>query len=225
MSDISERDAMALPKAYLTSTRNLQAILNAIQTAKAPPKFTQRFLESLEFKSPSDRLIIGVLKALKFLNDDGSPTNRYFQFLDQTQGPRVLADGIREAFEDLFDVNLNAQTLQKQDLINKFKTLSQGQLSESVLDKLALTFTELVKLADWTATPPANQQNAVDPQNQAEPPKGEVPAVKTNNTPVTTSHPRVHVDGLIYNIHLVLPESRDPAVYDALFRNLREHLG
>jgi Family of unknown function (DUF5343) len=59
---------MALPKAYLTSAKNLPAILNAIQTAKAPPKFTQRFLESLEFKSPSDRLITGVLKALKFIS-------------------------------------------------------------------------------------------------------------------------------------------------------------
>ena len=68
---------MALPKAYLTSSKNLPAILNAIQTAKAPEKFTQRFLESLEFKSPNDRLIIGVLKSLKFLSDDGKPTDRY----------------------------------------------------------------------------------------------------------------------------------------------------
>jgi Family of unknown function (DUF5343) len=88
---------VALPKAYLTSTRNLAAILNAIQGAKAPSKFTQRFLQSLEFKSPNDRLIIGVLKALKFLSDDGTPTQRYFAFLDQTQSARVLAEGIREA--------------------------------------------------------------------------------------------------------------------------------
>ena len=35
---------MALPTSYLTSTRNLDAILSAIQTAQAPPKFTQGFL-------------------------------------------------------------------------------------------------------------------------------------------------------------------------------------
>lgn len=146
---------MALPKAYLTSTKNLAAILNAMQTAKAPPAFTQRFLESLEFKASNDRLIIGVLKALKFLNDDGSPTSRYFAFLDQTQGPRVLAEGIRDAYEDLFQININAQTLSKNEVMNKFKTLSQGQLSESVLDKMSLTFSELCKLADFSSPSPA----------------------------------------------------------------------
>ena len=35
---------MALPTAYLTSTKNLEAILNAIKTAQAPGKFTQKFL-------------------------------------------------------------------------------------------------------------------------------------------------------------------------------------
>lgn len=54
---------MALPTAYLTSTKNLEAIFNAIQSAKAPPKFTQRFLEDLGFKSAADRLVINMLKS------------------------------------------------------------------------------------------------------------------------------------------------------------------
>ena len=103
------------------------------------------FLELLEFKSPHDRLIIGVLKALKFLNDDGTPTSRYFAFLDQTVAPRVLAEGVREAYDDLFQVNINAQTLSKAELINKFRMLSQGQSPKLSLDKMAMTFAELVK--------------------------------------------------------------------------------
>ena len=207
---------MALPKAYLTSTKNLSAILNAIQTAKAPPKFTQRFLESLEFKSPNDRLIIGVLKALKFLNEDGAPTSRYYEYLDQTQAPKVLAAGIRDAYEDLFDINLNAQTLSRTDIINKFKTLSQGQLSEAVADKMALTFSELVKLADFSGPLPTV---AASIEEAPETPKRDVPKRESS------SGGKINVDGLIYNIHIVLPESRDQAVYDALFKSLREHLG
>jgi hypothetical protein len=204
---------MALPKAYLTSTKNLSAILDAIKGAKAPQKFTQRFLESLEFKSPYDRLIIGVLKALKFLNEDGVPTQRYFDFLDQTQSAHVLADGLRDAYDDLFQVNTSAQTLSRPELINKFKTLSQGQLSESVLDKMALTFSELAKLGDFSASP------ATPPKPLSEPPSDTDP---DKNKQVNR---KIHVDGLIYNIYLSLPESRDQAVYDALFRSLREHLG
>jgi hypothetical protein len=188
---------MALPKAYLTSARNLPAILNAIQTAKAPQKFTQRFLESLEFKSPHDRLIIGVLKALKFLNDDGTPTSRYFAFLDQTVAPRVLAEGVREAYDDLFQVNINAQTLSKAELINKFRTLSQGQFSESVLDKMAMTFAELVKLADFTV--PSIHQPAVPAVEDATLP-GEPKKEREDVTEEVTRPRRIKVDGLVYNI-------------------------
>ena len=116
---------MALPTAYLTSTRNLEGILNAIRGAQAPDKFTQKFLESLEFKSSSDRLIINVLKALGFLDDGGRPTQRYFSYLDQGQSGRVLAEGIREAYADLFKVNVNAQKMSKSDVVNKLKTLSE----------------------------------------------------------------------------------------------------
>ena len=58
---------MAIPKSYLTSAKNLEGILNAIVNARAPEKFTQRYLESLGFKSNSDRLVIGVLKSIDFL--------------------------------------------------------------------------------------------------------------------------------------------------------------
>ncbi len=134
---------MALPKSYLTSAKNLAAILDAIKGAQAPPKFTIRFLESLEFKSNPDRLVLGVLKSIGFLGEDGKPTERYFKFLDQTQSEIVLADGIRDAYADLFQVNKTANKLSKSEVVGKFKTLSQGQYSDSVLDKMAMTFVEL----------------------------------------------------------------------------------
>ena len=102
---------MALPTSYLTSTKNLNGILTAIQGAQAPEKFTQGFLESLEFKSTTDRLVIGVLKSLGFLDDTGRPTDRYFRYLDQSQSERVLAEGIRHAYQDLFKVNTKANEL------------------------------------------------------------------------------------------------------------------
>lgn len=136
---------MALPKSYLTSTKNLSGILDAIKTAKAPKRFTQKFLQSLEFKASSDRLVLGLLKSLRFLDDSGAPTKRYYAFLDQTQSAIVLADGIREAYADLFAVNIHANTYKKAEIINKLKTLSEGSLSDSVLDKMSATFIALVK--------------------------------------------------------------------------------
>lgn len=208
---------MALPKSYLTSAKNLGPILNAIRGAQAPEKFTLGFLESLDFKSSSDRLIIGVLKSLGFIDSDGKPTDRYFRYLDQSQSGAVLAEGIRSAYADLFQVNTSANKLSRNDLINKFKTLSQGQLSDSVLDKLALTFTELVKLADFSTY--SDNRTATDARQTVDM-LGEEELIEKRN--VTGSN--VKLGGLHYNIQIILPMTRDTKIYDAIFRSLREHL-
>jgi hypothetical protein len=213
---------MSLPKSYLTSSKNLPAILGAIQGAKAPETFTQRFLESLGFKSTTDRLIIGVLKSIRFLNDSGTPTERYYQFLDKTEAPHVLAEGIQEAYEDLFQVNTNAHQLQRQEVINKLKTLSQGQISDSVADKMAMTFQELCKLANFKAPQTKKEAASETPQTD----KSEGPEEKSPSNLISSAAnlSTRQLGGLHYNIQIILPESRDPKVYDALFQSLKTHL-
>lgn len=206
---------MALPTSYLTSTKNLEGIFSALQGAQAPEKFTQSFLESLEYKSTTDRLIIGVLKILGFLDDSGKPKERYFRFLDQTQSAKVMAEAVRDAYQDLFKINIKANELTKQEVINKFKTLGQGQISESVLDKMAMTFTALVKLGDFQSPPSASTASISPAEEHKHDEHVETPG---------HGHAPVKLGGLVYNIQMVLPESRDPAVYDALFSSLRRHL-
>ena len=126
---------MALPTAYLTSTKNLDGILSAIQTAQAPPRFTLSFLES---------------------------------FLDQTEAPEVLAEGLQDAYTDLFRINRNANELGRTDL----KTLTQGQNSDSVLGKMAGTFIELANRADFSGGP-APQRTTEPVADNGGPPEGE----------------------------------------------------
>ncbi len=208
---------MSLPNAYLTSFKNLKNILEAIQAGQAPKRFTISFLESLDFKATSDRLIIGVLKAVGFLNPNGEPTQRYYDYLDQTRAKRVLADGIREAYADLFQINTKANELSNVEIKNKLKTLTQGQASDAVLEKMAGTFKALCALADFSQPP---KVSSVTPATQAD--SGQkAPPEKSEREEFTGP---VRLGGLVYNIQIQLPESRDPAVYDALFRSLKEHL-
>ena len=153
---------MAVPKAYLTSTKNLKDILTAIQQAQAPKQFSTTFLGNLGFKSSADRLLVGVLKALGFLTANGAPTPRYFQYLDQTQSERILAEGIREAYADLFELNVRADKWSRDEVKNKLKTLAMGQFSDDVLGKMAATFTALVAQADFEAVEPADIPEEVE---------------------------------------------------------------
>ncbi|MCH7651255.1 MAG: DUF5343 domain-containing protein [Nitrospinae bacterium] len=205
---------MSLPNSYLTSVKNLSGILTSIQTAQAPKKFTIKFLQSLGFKNVGDRLVIGVLKSLKFLDEGGVPQKRYYEYLDQTQSRNVLAEGIRESYQDLFEVNINAEKLSRDEVKNKLKTLGEGSFSGSVLDKMAMTFSGLVKEADFSAP---SIKKKVEKKDDIEKEKEEE---KINNG----NGDKVRIKDLVYNIQIVLPESRDPKVYEALFRSLREHL-
>ena len=208
---------MALPSAYLVATGKTADILSAIQAAQAPPRFTQKFLETLGFTSTNDRLIISVLKALGFLGDTGEPLRRYHEFLDRTQSKQVLADGIRQAYSDLFQIKADAQVMTRADVKNKMKTLSQGQYSDSVLDKMASTFRALVEQADFRATARA----PIDDESGDE----GVPDNRSQSNSASGDHSgrSLGIRGLVYNINIHLPESREPPDYDALFRSHPHH--
>jgi hypothetical protein len=128
---------VALTQSYLITTKNLPAFLAAIQSAKAPERFTTKFLNQLEFTSSNDRLYLGVLKGLGFIDEAGVPTKRYYAFLDQSESGKVLAEAIRGAYEDLFAVNKKAQDLSLDDVKNKLKALTQGQKSDNVTNLMA----------------------------------------------------------------------------------------
>ena len=220
---LKPRNSMGLTSAYLTSTKNLEAVLNAIVSAQAPERFTNTFLQNLEFNSSNDRLYIGVLKGLGFLDEDGVPTQRYYNYLDQTQSGAVLAEGIREAYGDLFAVNKKAYELAPEDVNNKLRTLTQGKKSDDVLAKMASTFRALCDLADWSKDAQVREIPATTSDNihTADSTKTIVDREKKDSSvpDVERRAPQLH-----YNIQIHLPESRDPAVFDAIFRALKEHI-
>jgi hypothetical protein len=221
---------MALTTAYLVTTRNLEAFLNAIQSAKAPERFTNKFLTQLDFTSSNDRLYIGLFRGLGFIDDSGVPTKRYYEFLDQTQASRVLAEAVREAYSDLFAINKNAQTLTVDEVKNKFRTLTQGQKSENVVSLMANTFKALADLSDWES--PSTERTPATPSVDPEPvPPATAQPASNGAQPVATPAPGLTNQELTrsplqlhYDIQIHLPESRDPAVFDAIFQALRKHL-
>lgn len=218
---------MALTTAYLVSAKNLGAFLDALRSAQAPKKLTISFLEQLGFKSTNDRLFLPMLKGLGLLDQQGAPTQRYFDFLDATQSKRVLAAGIRDAYEDLFRIKTNANTLSRAELEGKLRSLTQGKLSDNVLKLTAKTFLELVKQADFSGEATAKTEKADTAEGEAEVTADVGP---TEPPPAERDSPRPQrgtnraFDALAYRIEVVLPATRDKLIYDAIFRSLREHL-
>jgi hypothetical protein len=214
---------MARQPVYLVSAKNLGRFLEAVRRAQAPEKVGLRFIEDLGFKSTNDRLFIPLLKAMKFVDDSGKPTARYHSFLDDTQWPQVLAEGIKDAYPDLFRINRNANDLTREQITGKLKSLGEGKISPAVLTNMTKTFVELVKLADFSAVArepkiaaDSDAENRDDSQERSA--KDRRP-LDTNGETRSGGGPT-----LVYRIEIVLPAVRDQAIYDAIFRSAKEHL-
>ena len=217
---------MPLQPVYLVAVKNLGPFLDALRHAQTPEKVGLRFVEELGFKSTNDRLFVPLLKAMGFLDESGKPTQRYHGFLDDSEWKRVLADGIREAYSDLFRINRNANTLTRDKLAGKIRSLSEGKLSNAVVANMTRTFLELVKQADFSE-PASGEPVPTDGQGEIEEPPAEPPGLAPRLVPAPDGQGMgagLAAPSLVYRIEIVLPAVRDQAVYDAIFRSAREHL-
>lgn len=213
---------MALPDSYTMKTGAIQAYFDAMLDAQPPERFSVKFLENLGFTSTNDRLFIGILKDLGFLNRDGTPQQRYFDFLDRSRAWQVLADGIREAYAELFAINTKANEFTIQEAKNKLRTLYSGKKTDLVISNIAKTFRALCDTADFSAArlerrPPEDviEETQVEHEHTQ----------RHSHDEVIPPSGKIKVSGLQYHINIVLPETRDQGVFDAIFKSLRDHLG
>lgn len=211
---------MALTNAYLQTTKNLQSIINSVVSAKAPERFTNKFLEDLGFKSSNDRLYIGLFKALGLLDENSSPTSRYHQLLDQAETGKVLAIGIQEAYEDLFALRKDAYKLTIDEVKGKLKTLTQGQKSDNIIQLMSNTFKALCDIADWNSSVSMQANTTTNDKVTVAP-----STVDASREQIAEAHPNsADRMNLHYNIQIHLPETTNMAVYDAIFQSLKKHL-
>lgn len=210
---------MSLPTSYMTgSFTKIPQYFDTMLTAKAPDKFTTKFMADLGFTSSNDRQFVNVLKAIGFLDDSGTPTERYFKFLDQSFSKQMVAEVIREAYEDLFALNTSAHKLTKAEVEGKFKTLTNGSKENATIGYMASTFLNLCGYADWSDAQSSTIQIKSSNTDTAQNNNTEIP----NSIPVLSSE-RGRID-LNYDIHIHLPATRDQAVYNALFASLAKHI-
>ena len=206
---------MSLPTSYMSGGfGKIPQYFETLLSAKAPEKFTVKFMEDLGFKSSNDRQFVNILKSIKFIDDSGVPTNRYYNFLDQSQSKIIVAEGIKDAYADLFALNIKANELQKNELEGKFKTLTNGAKSSTTITQMVNTFSELCNYADWSNT---NAETKIE-KNLS------VTAINEGTNKNDKYSANIGGFDLNYDIHIHLPATRDQSVYDALFASLTKHL-
>ncbi len=207
-----------LTKRYLVSVKNLPHILQQIQKGTAPEVFDHNHLKSLGFTSSNDRGVIPLLKDLGFLNENGSPTQRYKLFRSSQDGPKVLGEALLEAYGDLFHVSANPTDADRGAIEGKFK--ATHNVTDKVAQLQASTFYTLLKQADLDA---ARKESLAEVPSVKDIEKPEIAPAQNNVQNATPGH-GIAIP-LRYNIEIHLPATKDIEVYHAIFRSIRENLG
>ncbi len=102
---------------FLNSYGVVSLILDRIQTASIPERFSHDFLsETLGFRREADRPFVPLARRMGFLDADGKPTSLYRRFHEGKQMTAVLDEAMRNAFSQLYSRRCDANALDKKAL-------------------------------------------------------------------------------------------------------------
>lgn len=214
---------MALLRQSVQVSAKLGELFAKLRDGQAPEKFTRGFLADLGLKSSNWHASIPLLKGLGLLSAEGSPTRQYMELLDETRWRTVLGRAVREAYSDIFVMKREPTHKDVKMIAGKYKTTYN--MSEVAAERAARTFLALLALCDMDSLQGEIGSEASPQDHKVSEESGEAP---TKTPPQTTSTPRVLATpkevGLNYNIQIHLPATKDVAVYNAIFKSLREHI-
>jgi hypothetical protein len=198
---------------YITSPGNIDKALAGIKNAAVPERVSQDFVKTiLKITGGSGDQMTSYLKKLGLVNIDGTPSDVYRRFRNPASSGSAIAECIKKAYAPLFTRNEYANELTDTQLLSLIVE-DTGQPHDSNNVKLiASCFKHLKSSANFSATSPRLPVMDVDEPHPKKRSDTHDPSRKTYGL------------NLGYTINLNLPATADPAVFDAIFKSLKEHL-
>ena len=194
---------------YMTSNNKISMIIESLQAAAKPAKFTLDFLRNMGYTSTNDRGIVPLFKKLGFLTDDIFTNVYYDKLRDKTTYKKIIAARIRELYSELFTINVEIYKDSEANIKGAISRVTGGD--EDSVKRVYATFKALCNIADFTQTPAEIAPVDV--------PVTEQPASAQVVVPSAPQNTEFH-----YNIQIHLPATTDISVYNAIFKSLKENL-
>lgn len=201
---------------YLNAYGNITKALDRIQDASTPDRFTLDFLSTkLNLSGGSATPLIPFLKRTGFLGSDGVPTQLYKRFRNQVERGAAAAEALRVGYKPLYEVNEYIHDANDADLKGIVVQVTGAEPKSTQVRAAVGSFKALRAYADFEAP--------IASPNESSAPDGESPLAT-----VAASGARHERDSdgvnLSYTINLNLPSTSDVAVFNAIFKSLREHI-
>jgi hypothetical protein len=193
---------------YVPAYGNISKALQRIRSASTPDRFTQDFLATkLDLKGGSPKPVIPFLKRTGFLASDGTPTPLYKRFRNPSQSGPAAAEALRIGYRPLYDINEYVHNAKDDELRGVIVQATGADENSSTPKAIFGSFKALREFADFDATPDESVEEETASREVVDRGDGLPGGIR-----------------LGYTINLHLPATSDVAVFNAIFKSLREHL-
>lgn len=204
---------------FMNAYGNVTKILNKIKDAKTPERFSTDYLGTvLGFTGGSATPFIPLAKRLGLISPDGTPTALYSQFRNDTSSQQAMAKAIRNGYPELYKRNEYAHALDQKGLEGLIMEATGLPKESKTIRAIVGTFNALKAFANFELEDSVEKDPVEKkaPRNVSD----ESQTKKTN----TSDSPVALPLGLSYTINLNLPDTADQAVFNAIFKSLKENL-
>jgi hypothetical protein len=203
---------------YITAPGNIERALSGIKAAATPERVTQDFVKTiLKIPGGSGDQITSYLRKLGFANSDGTPSDIYKKFRNPATSGRAAAEALKVGYSALYKHNEFMHALNDDELKGLVIQVTGAGGDSSVADLIVKAITAVKKLAAFDVD---GAEESREEQKQI---ASELP-IPSNTRPPLQNRPAKLGMNLSYTINLNLPATSDVAVFNAIFKSLKEHL-
>lgn len=201
---------------YVASPGNISKALEAIKKAATPSKVTQDFVKTvLKISGGSGNQMNAYLKKIGFAGTDGSPTDLYTKFRNPTTSGTAAASAIKIAYAPLYKRNEYMHLLNDKELKGLVVEETGKEHNSKVVTLVVSSIKQLKKFADFSEK---------DDIHDSEPRQSEKKTRENQNRGDEAKPPNQIGLNLGYTININLPATKDPDVFNAIFKSLKQNL-
>lgn len=194
---------------YTTTPGRFKDTLQAIISAERPSAVNRDFIETvLGIKGGIVTGFPPILKRIGFLSNDNRPTELYGQFQAESSRSYAALMGLKNGFAELFKRNAHADKAEDDRIKDYLVQITGRKRDDAVVGAILGTFNAIRSFIVGEVISP-------DPMEEHLLSETSLPSSKTNSASSV---------GLSYHINIVLPETKDISVFNAIFQSLKQNL-
>ncbi|KAA6406023.1 hypothetical protein DPQ22_01770 [Candidatus Tokpelaia sp.] len=183
-----------------------------------PEKVSLDFVKTiLKIPGGSGNQMSTFLKKINFVTSDGSPTNLYKKFRNDSTSGQALAEAVRYAYAPLYVRNEFMHELSDDKLLGLIVEETGLAKDDNPVKLTFACLKDLIKGANFESENIDSLPSMYVPER--------IEASDFMSRKSTVSSPSANIDlRLGYTINLNLPATADSAVFNAIFKSLKENL-